>query len=172
MRRTTLSLSIEQLLASVKKLEGSLRAAGLPPVLARLPLWCLGWYYCAMIDGKTTRILKIGARIGRWQAMVRKMKDDERCCTELIDMDQTMRRDLESTKQTLWELRGICLDVRQLFSNMNYDSARMARKQDAFLAAVGDVLEGASALQGAMASHDAAALSALRRLQAEPQAEF
>lgn len=169
MPRPSLTLSIEQLLVSVKKLEGNLRAAGLPPVLARLPLWCLAWHYNGMITGKTARIVKIGGRIRRWQGMVQKMDDDPQARIELIDMDQTMRRDLDATRQTLWELRGICLDVRQLFGSMGYRSARLKSRQDAFLSAVDDVLEGAGVLQQAMTTHDAVALHELRRLQAEQQ---
>jgi hypothetical protein len=80
-----------------------------------------------------------------------------------------MRRDLESTKQTLWELRGICLDVRQLFSRMGYGSARLQRRQDAFLHAVGAVIDQATTLQLAVSEHDSAALALLQQLQAGRQ---
>jgi hypothetical protein len=136
-------------------------------VLARLPVCWLCWHYCAMIDGKTVRIARIGVRLERWMSLVRRMDETPAARTELIDQDQSMRRDLESTKHTLWELRGICLDVRQLFSSIGYHSARLQRKQQAFLHAVDAVLELSNALQHSMGEHDSAAIVLLRQLAAE-----
>jgi hypothetical protein len=76
MPRLSLSISIERLLMSVQRLEGGLRSAGLPRVLARLPACCLCWHYCAMIDGKTARIVRIGVRLERWLSAVRRMAGD------------------------------------------------------------------------------------------------
>jgi len=167
MPRPSLSISLERLLVSVKRIEGGLRSAGLPPVLARLPVCWLCWHYCAMIDGKTARIDRIGGRLGHWLSALRRIDGNSAARTELIDLDQAMRRDLESTKHTLWELRGICLDVRGLFSGIGYASARLQRKQDAFLRAVDTALERVHALQQALVEHDSAALVLLREQAAE-----
>jgi len=167
MPRPSLSISIERLLVSVKRLEGGLRTAGLPPVLARLPACWLCWHYCAMIEGKTVRIARIGARLSHWLSALRRMDGNPAARAELIDLDQAMRRDLDATKQPLWELRGICLDVCQLFSRIGYASARLQRKQDAFLREIDTVLDLTHALQQAVAEHDRAALALLRALEAE-----
>lgn len=166
MSRPSLNISIERLLVSVKRLEGGLRTAGLPPVLARLPACWLCWHYCVMIDGKTARIVRIGARLNHWLAALRRMDGNPAARTELIDLDQAMRRDLEATRQPLWELRGICLDVCQLFGRIGYASARLQRKQDAFLREIDTVLELTHALQQAVAEHDSAAITLLREQEA------
>jgi len=168
MQRPSLGSNIERLLVSVKRLEGGLRSAGLPPVLARLPVCWLAWHYCAMIDGKTARISRIGGRLRRWLAAMRRIDGKPAARTELIDLDQSMWRDLEATRLALWELRGICLDVCQLFSRIGYASARLQRKQDAFLRAVDTALALIHALQQAMTEHDSTALVLLRQMEAGP----
>jgi hypothetical protein len=46
--------------------EAWLRRAGLPVVLARVPVWLLCLQYCIMMRGKTTRITRVAGRIARW----------------------------------------------------------------------------------------------------------
>jgi hypothetical protein len=81
---------------------------------------------------------------------------------ELIDVDLSMRKDIELTKTTLWELRSYCLDVGRMFDQLSYKSARLQRRQAVFLKLLEDSCASACVMQDAVAAHDSAALALLR----------
>jgi hypothetical protein len=70
MRPPSINLSIEQLLLSVKKLERQICAAGLPMWMARLPVFCLSWYYCRMLDEKIARMQRVLQKFRKWLSFV------------------------------------------------------------------------------------------------------
>lgn len=162
--------NIQQLLASVRKLERSLRAIGLPSFLARLPVWWLCWYYCTMLDDKITRVKRMHAKIGRSLATVRRMAADRCANMEMLDVDKSLCADVEASRTCLWELRGYCLDIGQMFARLGYSSDGLRRRQGQFLQLLGDTYETACMLQTELGSHDHAVLELLRAVQARERA--
>ncbi|KQV84948.1 hypothetical protein ASD15_07365 [Massilia sp. Root351] len=166
MRPHPVNRGIWRMLSKIKKMEQRLRAAGLPMLLARLPYWLLALQYCCTMQAKMARIERIAVRIRSWLASVQELCAREEARTELLDVRQAMRDDIECTKRTLWDLREICLDVTQLFGNVGYSSRRLARLQENLVKLLSESYESATQLQQVLAEHDAAALALLRDMQA------
>lgn len=161
-----LSVSVQQLLASVRKLELQLRAVGLPRFLVRVPVCWLCWHYCRMLDNKIGRMRHVAAKFRKWLDTLRQMVAEGMARTELLDVDHSMRDDVESTKKTLWELRDYCIDIGRMFEQLGYTSANLRRKQSEFLLVVGTSYDTACKLQAELASHDNAVLALLRDMRA------
>jgi len=165
MRPHPVNHGIWEMLSKIKKMEQRLCAAGLPMVLARLPYWLLALQYCYSMQAKMTRIERVARRIRSWLVSVQELCAREEARTELIDVRQAIRDDIECTKRTLWDLREICLDVTRLFGNVGYSSRRLARLQENLVRLLSESYESATQLQQVLAEHDAAALALLREMQ-------
>ncbi|NRR28593.1 hypothetical protein HSX11_00025 [Oxalobacteraceae bacterium] len=161
--RLPLNISIERLLESVRRLEHTLGAAGLPRWMARLPLGLIAWHYCAMLDEKIARISRIGARMQGWERTLKEFMRSDESKTEFIDVDQRMQRDLEATRLGLWELRTVGLDVARCFEGLDYGAARLRARQTRFVIALEEVCAIAAALQLMVSAHDQSALHLLRQ---------
>jgi hypothetical protein len=166
----SLSVSVQRLLNSVKKLEDSLSAAGLPRWMARLPVWWLSWHYCRMLDDKIARTKRVCGKFQRWVPVVRGMSEQAASQLEFIDMNHSMRHDIESTKNTLLELRGYCMEVARMFEELGYTSPRLQLRQQRFVQMIAYACEAASILQQMVAEHDRRALEQLRAIQLSEQA--
>lgn len=170
MRPHPVNNGIWSMLSKIKKMEQRLRAAGMPMVLARLPYWLLALQYCYTMRAKMARIERVALRIRSWLATVQELCAREEARTELMDVRQAMRDDIECTKRTLWDLREICIDVTRLFGNVGYSSRRLVRLQEQLVKLLSESYESASQLQQVLAEHDAAALQLLREMQEQPVA--
>jgi hypothetical protein len=157
--------NIGGLLRRFQRAEAWLRHAGLPSRLARAPMWVLCLQYCMMMRGKTTRIAKVGERIGRWLETITALSTNEKARLELLDMDCGMRNDIESTKRTLLQLRELCVDVGSLFGSIGFTAAILDRTQGTFLQVVDESCSTATTLQRALQLHDERALLLLRQMQ-------
>ncbi len=165
MRPSSISVSIVQLLRTVKKIELGMRSIGLPSFLARLPVGCLCWYYCKLLDEKIARIGRIGEKIRRWRGTLQEMGREGPAQTELIDIDKGLHADLESTRKVLWELREVCLDVARMFERLGFSSAGLLRRQHAFLRVLEESYASAGMMQELLATHDQVAIALLRQQQ-------
>lgn len=164
MRQDPLLASMGGMLRRFKRAEAWLRKAGLPVVLARVPIWLLCLQYCVMMRGKTARITRIAQRIGRWLETITELSHHEKARLELIDMDSGMRNDIESTKRTLLQLRELCVDVSAMFDSIGFKSAMLDDTQETFLIVVDESCITATTLQRALEMHDKRALALLREL--------
>lgn len=164
MRQDPLLASIGGMLRRFKRAETWLRKAGLPVVLARVPIWLLCLQYCVMMRGKTARITRIAQRIARWLETITELSQHEKARLELIDMDSGMRNDIESTKRTLLQLRELCVDVSAMFDSIGFKSAMLDTTQETFLVVVDESCITATTLQRALEMHDTRALALLREL--------
>lgn len=165
MRHPSLGLSIQQLLLSVRKLEQGMAALGLPRWMARLPVSWLCWYYCRLLDRKIARIVHIAGRIAKWRASLQSLGTHEHARTELLDLDRSMRADLEATRSVLWELREASLDVVRVFDSLGYSTPGLQRRQQAFLAVLEESHASAGVMQQLLTAHDELALFLLRQMQ-------
>jgi len=171
MRQDPLLSNIGEILQKFRRMETRMRKAGLPGFLARLPVWVLCLHYCFMMHGKTMRIDRIGERIEHWLETITALSHNAHARTELIDMDRSMRNDIESTKRTLLTLRELCVDVATMFGSIGYASRMLERTQRSFLDAVDDACITATTLQRALEGHDNRAIELLRQLDASEQAD-
>ena len=156
------SQSVMRLLASIKKLESSLVAAGLPRFMARLPVWWLSWCYCRVLDDKIERMVQVDRKFRKWLPLVQSMAAPGPRQMELIDVDRSMQGDMVSTRNTLWELRSYCIDVGALFERLGYASGALQRRQQTLLHLLEESCVSASILIDAVAEHDRQALALLR----------
>lgn len=164
MRQDRLSAHIGITLQKLRKMETRLSRAGLPPCLARLPVWALCLIYCVTMRNKAVRIGRIEQRIRGWLGSIRELSRHEKGRTELIDLDSGMRNDIETTKRSLLALRDVCLDVGTMFGSIGFRSRLLARTQHTFVAAIDASCTTATALQLALQSHDRCALALLREM--------
>jgi hypothetical protein len=162
--------SPHRLAEAVRKLEESLNSAGLPRWVARLPVCWLSWHYCRVLDQKILRIQRIAEKFERWQRSIRDISNDAGAKMELMDMDRSMRGDIEFTKGTMWDLRCYCIDVGRMFDQLGYHSAGRQRRQAAFLHLLETTCIAASGMQEALAAHDDAVLAFLRAEQLRERA--
>jgi hypothetical protein len=158
--------SARRLLEAVRKLETTLRTAGLPRFLARLPVCWLCWHYCRMLDQKIVRIKRIAGKFEQWLPAIRSLSDQG----EFIDIDLSMRDDIEVTKKTMWELRSYCIDIGRMFEQLGYQSAALKRRQADFLLILETSCASASGMQQALSAHDDAVLAFLRAEQLRERA--
>lgn len=163
---SSVSDSTRRLLDAVRKLELTLQSTGLPRILARLPVCWLCWHYCRMLDQKIVRIKRIAGKFEQWLPTIRAYSGDATAKTELIDVDLSMRNDIELTKSTMWELRSYCIDVGRMFEQLGYQSPGLRRRQALFLQVLENSCVAAGTMQAALAEHDSAALALLRARQA------
>ncbi|GGY56700.1 hypothetical protein [Pseudoduganella albidiflava] len=164
MHQDPLLASIGGMLRRFRRAEAWLRKAGLPVLLARLPVWLLCLQYCIMMRGKTVRITRVSQRIGRWLETITDLSRHETARTELLDMDGGMRNDIESTKRTLLLLRDLCVDMGGMFDSIGFHSRVLDRTQETFLAIVDESCLTATTLQRALVMHDTRALALLREM--------
>ena len=157
--------STRRLIAAVKKLEHSLRTAGLPRWMARLPVFWLSWHYCRMLDQKITRIQRVASKFESWLPTIRAADHNQLAQLEFVDTDHAMRDDIEVTKQTMWELRAYCIDIATMFDELGYKSARLRQRQQRFLSVLEHACVMASTMQQALVAHDAQVLALLQEGQ-------
>lgn len=165
MRPHPVNITIWDRLLKLRRLEQRLSAAGMPRMLARLPYWVFALQYCYEMEAKILRIRRIAVRIQTWHDSMQKVCTRAGAEIELIDIGQSMREDIESTKRTLADLREICLDVTRLFGGVGYSSRRLVQLQDDFVALLNVSYDTANALQGMLIEYDIRALAMLRQLQ-------
>lgn len=159
------SQSLVRLMDSIRKLEKTLVAAGVPRFLSRLPVCWLCWYYCRVLDEKIQRMEHVDRKFRKWLPIVRKMTQDGTRQRELIDIDRSMQGDIVVTRNTLWELRGFCIDIGAMFDRLGYSSARLQRRQQILLRLLEESCVAASTLIDEVAEHDRQALALLRAEQ-------
>lgn len=162
--------STRRLINAVKKLETTLRTVGLPRFVARLPVCWLCWHYCRTLDQKIVRMRRIANKFEQWLPAIRDFGREGPAQLELIDVDRSMHTDIEVTKNTMWELRGYCIDVGRMFDQLGYQSPRLKRRQAAFLQVLETSCISASTMQEALVAHDSAVLALLRAQQIRDRA--
>ncbi|MRW94262.1 hypothetical protein GJ699_30235 [Duganella sp. FT80W] len=154
--------SARRVVESVQKLERSLRTAGLPLFVARLPVCWLCWYYCRMLDQKIARMKRIAGKFDRWGPTIREISPAAQEKLEMLDLDRSMRTDIEYTKSTMLELRDYCIDIGRMFEQLGYESAALKRRQQLFMEILDLSCASASRMQDALTRHDDAVLAMLR----------
>ncbi|MET0264087.1 MAG: hypothetical protein ABW202_00600 [Duganella sp.] len=157
--------STRRLIAAVKKLESTLHTAGLPRWMARMPVWWLCWHYCRTLDQKIARMQRIARKFDQWLPSLRAADGVKLNKLEFIDIDRTMRDDIEATKRTMCDLRAYCVEVARMFDQLGYQSAGLRQRQNVFLAVLDNSCMSASAMQEALASHDQQVLALLQASQ-------
>ncbi|MRW86744.1 hypothetical protein GJ698_21985 [Pseudoduganella sp. FT26W] len=162
MSRLPTGASARRLVAAVQKLERNLNTAGLPRFVARLPVWWLSWHYCRMLDQKIARIKRIRGKFDRWGPAICEASPVAQEKMEMLDLDRSMRTDIEYTKGTMLELRDYCEDIGRMFDQLGYDSAALKRRQTAFMEILDASCASASRMQEALTRHDDAVLALLR----------
>ncbi|NYE61070.1 hypothetical protein FHW58_002222 [Duganella sp. 1224] len=154
--------SARRLVNAVQKLERNLATAGLPRFVARLPVCWLSWHYCRLLDQKIARIKRIRGKFDRWGPAICEASPVAREKKEMLDLDHSMRTDIEFTKSTMMELRDYCEDIGRLFDQLGYDSAGLKKRQAAFLEMLDASCASATRMQEALTRHDDAVLALLR----------
>ncbi|MYN27319.1 hypothetical protein [Duganella levis] len=154
--------SARRLVNAVQKLERNLATAGLPRFVARLPVCWLSWHYCRMLDQKIARIKRIRGKFDRWGPAIHDASPVAQEKMEMLDLDHSMRTDIEFTKSTMMELRDYCVDIGRMFEQLGYESAGLKRRQTAFLEILDASCASASRMQDALTRHDDAVLAKLR----------
>lgn len=170
MSSSPVSDSTRRLLDAVRKLELTLQSTGLPRILARLPVCWLCWHYCRTLDQKIVRIKRIAGKFEQWLPAIRAYSDQGAAKMELIDVDLSMRNDIEATKNTMWELRSYCIDVGRMFEQLGYQSPGLRRRQAQFLQILEHSCVSACTMQAALVEHDSMVLALLRARQLQERA--
>lgn len=170
MRNYSLSGNIVALLRRCKKLELTMRRAGLPAFLACLPLSLLALEYALMLRQKNANISRIVCRMVRWQATVLELSAHEAARAEFIDLDRQMRADIEGACDSMRSLRELCLEICEMFTEAGYESAMLRRGRDRFDATVREACRLSQALIDSVDAHDRRALAIRQQLQAIEQA--
>jgi hypothetical protein len=154
--------SARRLVTAVQKLERKLHTAGLPQFVARLPVWWLCWHYCRMLDQKIARIKRISGKFDSWGPTICAASPVALEKLEMLDLDRSMRTDIEFTKTTMLELREHCQDIGRMFDQLGYESAALRRRQATFIEILDASCASASRMQDALTRHDDAVLARLR----------
>ena len=154
--------SARRLVDAVQKLERSLATAGLPRFVARLPVCCLAWYYCRILDEKIARITRIAGKFDRWGPAICQASPVAQEKLEMLDLDRKMRNDIEFTKVTMMDLRDYSASIGRMFEELGYESAALRRRQSAFIEILEASCASASRMQDALTRHDEAVLARLR----------
>jgi len=154
--------STRRLVASVQKLERTLATAGLPRFVARMPVWWLSWHYCRMLDQKIASMRRIAGKFERWGPAIREASPVAHEKLEMLDLDRSMRTDIEFTKGTMMELRDYCTDIGRMFQQLGYESAGLKRRQATLIEVLDASCASATRMQDALTRHDDAVLARLR----------
>ncbi len=154
--------SARRLVNAVQKLERNLATAGLPRFVARLPVCWLSWHYCRMLDQKIARIKRIRGKFDRWGPAICEASPIAQEKMEMLDLDHSMRTDIEFTKSTMMELRTYCEDIARMFEQLGYESPGLKQRQTLFLEMLDASCASASRMQDALTRHDDAVLAMLR----------
>jgi len=170
MRNHSLSSNICSLLHRCKKMETALRRAGLPSFLACLPLTLLALEYALMLRRKNANIGRIIGRIGCWQATVLEMSGHAIARAEFIDLDRTMRADIEGACASMRTLRDLCVAICSMFAEVGYHSDMLLRGRDRFDATVREACRLSQTLIDMVDAHDRRALAIRQQEQAIAQA--
>lgn len=170
MRNHSLGGNIGSLLRRCKKLETSLRRAGIPAFVACLPIALLAMEYALILRKKNANISRITQRIGRWQATVMEMSGHERTRAEFIDLDRQMRGDIEGACDSMRNLRDLCAEICGMFSEVGYHSAMLRRGRDRFDATVNEACRLSQSLIDTVDAHDRRALAIRQQEHAIVQA--
>ncbi|WP_229258936.1 hypothetical protein [Duganella flavida] len=136
--------------------------AGLPRFVARLPVCWLSWHYCRMLDQKISRMRKIAGKFDSWGPTIREISPRAQEKLEMLDLDRSMRTDIEFTKTTMMELRDYCVDIGRLFEQLGYQSAGLHRRQTMLMEVLEASCASASRMQEALTQHDEMVLARLR----------
>ncbi len=159
MRNHSLGGNIASLLHRCKKLEISLRRAGIPAFLACLPISLLALEYAVILRQKNSNISRITKRIGRWTATVLEMSVHEKTRAEFIDLDRRMRGDIEGASDSMRTLRDLCVEICAMFSEAGYHSAMLQRGCARFDATVKEACRLSQSLIDTVDAHDRRALA-------------
>jgi hypothetical protein len=170
MRNDPLAFSVGSLLQKFKSFELWLVKAGLPGMLARLPVWLLSLHFCILISRKTMRIARLRRRIEHWLTTVQQFSGLESSQTEMLDLDHGMRDDIEVTKRGIATLGELCEEVGRLFVVIEFRSWLLECAQRRFHRVVEQTCIAATVLQQTLELHDSRALDLLRRQQSSQQA--
>lgn len=170
MRNRSLGGNIGSLLHRCKKLEISMRRAGIPAFLACLPISLLALEYALILWRKNTNISRITKRIGRWQATVLEMSVHEKTRAEFIDLDRQMRGDIEGACDSMRSLRDLCVEICEMFGEVGYHSALLQRGRDRFDATVKEACRLSQSLIDTVDAHDRRALAIRQQEHAIAQA--
>lgn len=154
--------SARRLISAVQKLERKLATAGLPRFVARLPVCWLCWHYCRMLDQKIARMQRIAGKFDRWGPTIHEISPHKQQQLEMLDLDHSMRTDIEFTKSTMFELRDYCADIGRMFEQLGYESAGLKRRQATLIAVLEASCASATRMQEALTRHDDAVLAQLR----------
>lgn len=170
MRNHSLGGNIGSLLHRCKKLEATMRRAGIPAVLAALPIGLLALEYALILRKKNANISRITRRIGRWQVTVMELSGHERTRAEFIDLDRQMRGDIEGACDSMRTLRDLCVEICSMFSEVGHHSDMLRRGRDRFDATVNEACRLSQSLIDTVDAHDRRALAIRQQEQAIVQA--
>jgi hypothetical protein len=170
MRNQSLGSNIGAILRRCKKMETSLRRAGLPAFLACLPMALLACQYALILREKNANISRISRRIQRWQGTVSELSSHECARTEFIDLDRKMRADIEGACDSMRNLRDLCVEICEMFSAVGYESAMLQRGRDRFDATVKEACRLSQSLIDLVDAHDRRALAMRQQQHAIEQA--
>jgi len=170
MRNHSLSGNICSLLRRCKKLEMTLRRAGIPAFFACLPLALLALEYALMLRQKNANISRITRRIARWQATVQELSAHEQARTEFIDLDRKMRADIEGACDSMRTLRDLCVEICDMFAEVGYHSEMLRRGRDRFDATIKEACRLSQSLIDSVDAHDRRALAIRQQEHAVVQA--
>lgn len=170
MRKHSLSGNICSLLRRCKQIEITLRRSGMPAFVACLPLALLAWQYALMLREKNASITRITRRMLRWKATVQELSAHERARGEFIDLDRTMRADIEGACDSMRALRDLCVEICEMFSTVGYKSAMLERSRKRFDDSVNEACRLSQNLVDAVDAHDRRALAIRQQEHAIEQA--
>jgi hypothetical protein len=170
MRNLSLSGNICSLLRRCKQIEAAMRRAGLPSVLACLPMALLALDYALMLRQKNFNISRITRRMRRWLNTVQELSAQERSRTEFIDLDRKMRSDIEGACESMCNLRDLCVDICEMFAAAGHKSAMLQRGRERFNDTVREACRLSQSLVEAVDAHDRRALAIRQQEHAIAQA--
>jgi hypothetical protein len=170
MRNQPLGSNIGAILRRCKKMETTLRRAGMPAFLACLPLALLACQYALILCEKNANISRISRKILRWQGTVSQLSAHDCARSEFIDLDRKMRADIEGASDSMRNLRDLCLEICELFSAAGYESPMLKRCCDRFDATVKEACRLSQALVDLVDAHDRRALAIRQQQHAIEQA--
>ncbi|SFF82479.1 hypothetical protein SAMN05518865_10550 [Duganella sp. CF458] len=170
MRNQSLGSNIGAVLRRCKKMETSLRRAGMPAFLACLPMALLAWQYALILREKNANIRRICGRIQGWKVTVSELTAHDCARTEFIDLDRKMRTDIEGACDSMRSLHDLCAEICEMFSAVGYESPMLKRGRDRFDATVKEACRLSQSLIDLVDAHDRRALAIRQQQHAMAQA--